>query len=97
MSVVPRLPFELISSIILEATTTQRQENLDAWKQSIAQVNSTIEGQVQQVLDDEYAEDDNWDDFIISSMDEFSEGSAFTYLFEVEPNYVEMDERDDVW
>ncbi len=48
---VPRLPFDLISSIILEATTTQRQENLDAWKQNTAQVNTQLNRRANRLVD----------------------------------------------
>ena len=72
---------------------------MDAWKQSIAEVNTTIQRQVQQVLieGNDY-DDDNWDDYIESCADDdYGLGSAYGFLFEVEPNYVEMDEREDVW
>tara|TARA_R100001591_G_scaffold4386_1_gene10096 strand:+ start:105 stop:512 length:408 start_codon:yes stop_codon:yes gene_type:complete len=65
---VPRLPFELISSIILEATKTQHQENLDAWKQNIAQVNTSLETRVNEILSDDFYdfvdEFETWEDFV---------------------------------
>ncbi len=67
---IPRLPFDLISSIILEATTTQHQENLDAWEQNIAQVNTSLESSVNKVLfethQDEY---EDWEEFMIACED----------------------------
>jgi len=63
---VPRLPFELISSIILEATTTQHQENLDAWKQNIAQINTSLETSVNTILVDDYEfyECEDWEEWV---------------------------------
>lgn len=83
---VPRLPFELISSIILEATKTQHQENLDAWKQNIAQVNTSLEAILNETLSDEFYECETWEDFIqvcwVES-EHFIEGSpAYYSLFE---------------
>ena len=45
---VPRLPFELISSIILEST---HQKHLDAWKQNIAQVNTQLNGRATSLVE----------------------------------------------